>query len=136
MKMIRSEECMDLILKKFPGFKAAWQEHLNWWGGDISGLSNDMSAFSDYALSLLKSNKHDQEIKHIFIFIEQLVADGDQAVRDAAATCFLENLINATSWGRISASSFAHLLGTKSKNYCKAWDEFTGVKTEGLWPKN
>lgn len=58
--------------------------------------------------------------------------EGNDKVRDAVATCFLENLINAVAWGRIPSSSFIHLLGEESKKYYKAWDEFTGVKTEGL----
>lgn len=134
--MIQKEMCMKLVLKEFPNFRTLWQEHLDWWGKDVPGLSNDMSAISDYTINLLKNNQSSHEIKNIFNFIEQLIIDGDQSVRDAATTCFLENLINATSWKRILASSFVHLLGPESKKYCKAWDEFTGVKTEGLWEEN
>jgi hypothetical protein len=64
--------------------------------------------------------------------IEHLMLQGDDAVKDAVATCFLENLINRTSAGDIPAANFVHLLGPESVAYCKAWDEFTGVKTEGL----
>jgi hypothetical protein len=131
--MIKHNECMNLILKNFPGFQSDWQEHLDWWDGDTPGFSNDMSAFSHYVLALLKNNKDSQEIKDIFILIEQLVSKGDEEVKNSACTCFLENLINATSWERVHASTFIYLLGPESRKYCKAWDEFTGVKTEGLW---
>jgi len=40
------------------------------------------------------------------------------------------------SWKTISSLSFVGLLGSKSKEYCKGWDEFTGVKTEGLLNKD
>lgn len=124
---------MNLILQKFPGFKNSWQEHLSWWDNDVPGLSNDMTVFSDYVINLLSANQDAQEIKEIFIFIENLLKNGDQAVSNAVATCFLENLLNAASWNKIRASSFVYLLEPESKKYCKAWDKFTGIKTEGLW---
>lgn len=65
-----------------------------------------------------------------------LLREGNQDVQDAAATCFLENILNYDSAGRLKASSFVHLLGTESKAYCKARDEFTGVKTPGLWDES
>lgn len=122
---------MQLILKNFPNFEVEWQEHLAWWDGDPAGLSNDMAAFSRYVLGLLKKNQHNEETQEIFIFVEKLLIEGDEAVGNAAATCFLENLINAISWGRVPAN-FIYLMGPESKKYCKAWDDFTGVKTEGL----
>jgi len=128
--MITKEQCMKIILKKFPGFEPQWQEYLEFWGGETrGGLCNDMSAFSDYAIYIINENKSQQEVETIFKFIEELLHVGSEDVRDAATTCFLENLINATSAGTVAASSFVKLLGPESKAYCKAWDEFTGVKT-------
>jgi hypothetical protein len=131
--MVSKEQCMKMILEHFPKFQEKWQEHLDWWEGESAGLCNDMSAFSKYVLELLQNKSDDNEVKDIFIFIEKLMVEGTQEVQDATATCFLENLVNATSWNRISAESFVHLLGEESKEYCRAWDEFTEVKTDGLW---
>lgn len=134
--MISNKDCMKLILNRFPNFKQIWNEHIEWWGGDVPGLCNDMSAFTDYVVELLKVNNEKDELHNIFIFIEELVVQGDETVSTAATTCFLENLINSVSWKTVSADSFIYLLGPESKKYCKAWDEFTGVKTPGLWPDN
>lgn len=132
--MIDKEECIKLILKKFPGFHKTWEEHLKWWGDDIPGFSNDVAVFSRYTKDLLtKEAENLNEIREIFDFVEILMQKGTDDVKDAAATCFLENLINASSGGSISSRSFVHLLGEESVKYCKAWDEFTQVKTEGLW---
>lgn len=131
--MINEEQCIRLILEKFPDFKEMWQEHLDWWGEDTPGFSNDMAVFSEYTIKVLQKEHKIPELKVIFQFIEALMHEGTGTVKDAAATCFLENLINATSWGTVSPSSFVHLLGKESIKYCKAWDEFTGVKTKGLW---
>lgn len=124
---------MNLVLEKFPNFRKSWQEHLNWWGGDKPGFGNDMSAFYRYVHELLVKDPSTLEIKEIFSFIEFLMQEGDQSVGDVTATCFLENLINAVAWKTIPASSFVPLLGEKSREYCKGWDEFCGDKTEGLW---
>lgn len=54
-------------------------------------------------------------------------------IDNAACTCFLENLVNHASAGSIEYSRFIPYIGDKSKEYCRAWDEFTGVKSPGLW---
>jgi hypothetical protein len=41
--------------------------------------------------------------------------------------------IYRASAGRIPYERFIPYLGEKSKEYCRAWDEFTGVKSPGLW---
>lgn len=130
--MIKQEHCMNLVLQKFPSFQKMWQEHLDWWEGEAPGFSNDMSVFSDYVLELLKVDNNSEEVREIFIFVEYLLNNGEQSVKNATKTCFLENLINATSWKRINALDFVDLLGVKSKKYCQAWDDFTGIKTDGL----
>ena len=47
-------------------------------------------------------------------------------------TCFLENLMNRTP-SKIDPKTFVPLLGQRSREYCKAWDEFCGTRTDGLW---
>lgn len=134
MNIISKEQCINLIIKQFPGFEEMWAEHIDWWGGENPGLSNNMAVFSRYTIKLLQDDEKNQtELKNIFLLIEKFIVDGSDEVKDAAATCFLENVMNATSWKKIPSSSFIHLLGRESKSFCKAWDKFTGIKTEGLW---
>jgi hypothetical protein len=128
--MISKKDCIQSTLEKFPEFQETWQEHLDWWEGEEAGLCNDMSQFSHYVTELIIEKKSDN-LPEIFNFVETLMVDGDLDVQNAAATCFLENLINITP-EKINPNSFVHLLGTESRDYCKAWDEFTGVTTEGL----
>lgn len=52
---------------------------------------------------------------------------------NAACTCFLENLLNAAGYKNINYDRFIPYLGVLSKEYCKAWDKFTGVRSLGLW---
>jgi hypothetical protein len=123
---------MKEILKKFPSFELDWKLHCEGPFGNI-GLSMDLGEFSHYTSKLLMRNKsQDQnELKEIFNYIEYLLQFGDDEVKNAAATCFLETISNQVP--DIKPSNFVPLLGKESKEYLKAWDEFTGVKTEGLW---
>ena len=134
--MITEDECMPLILKKFPGFKDTWEEHLKWWGDDIDicGLGNDFFTFANYVIDQLKEGNNPDELRQIFLFAEKMMNEGTENLQEVVSTCFLENLINAAACEEdFSASTFVPLLGKKSKKYCKAWDEFTETKTEGLW---
>ncbi|MEZ0367600.1 MAG: hypothetical protein ACAI44_00790, partial [Candidatus Sericytochromatia bacterium] len=53
----------------------------------------DLSTFSDYVHLALTSNQK-IETSAIFQLIERLMQEGDEEVKTAAATCFLENLQN------------------------------------------
>lgn len=77
----------------------------------------------------------------IFEYIEEqrqkyhdVKEDNDESDFDnAICTCFLENLLNHASAGDVDYDRFIPLLGPKSREYCKAWDQFTGVRSPGLW---
>lgn len=122
---------MELILRKVPEFEPTWLAHLEFWGDDKAGLSNDLSEFACYLVDnveLMSTNKR----LDIFVFIETCLIKGDESVKCAVATCVLENLINSASEGKINSNLFVNLLGQESKKFCKAWDKFTGIKTPGL----
>lgn len=129
--MVSKVDCMKLILEQIPAFRESWQAHLNYWDGEQAGLCNDVTEFSHYVVELIATEQVD-DLKKIFNLIEQLQVDGDIEVQTAIATCFLENLLNVASAGRIDTKKFVDFLGPESRAYCKAWDEFTGVHTEGL----
>lgn len=128
--MISKEQCVELVLRVIPEFKPYWQEHRAEWDGEEPGLCNDMSAFSHYTWQHLVDDNRSGLLPRIFGVVEKLMVEGDQDVQDAAATCFIENLVNRVSWKNATAPAFRHFLGPKSRDYCKAWDEFTGVRTD------
>ncbi len=129
--MITKTDCMKLILQQVPAFSERWQAHLCYWGDEEAGVCNDMAEFSHYVMDLIKNDEL-VNLPVIFDLVEQLMIDGSNEIQDVVATCFLENLLNAASGGRLDANKFAHLLKPESRAYCRAWDEFTGVYTEGL----
>jgi hypothetical protein len=133
--MVSEPEVLEVFLKSFPDFKIIWEKEIGeTWEGNSPGLSLDMAEFSHYIEDLILENnsKNESTIKKAFELAEKFMLEGKNRVQDAVATCFLENLINAVAWEAIPASSFVHLLGEESRKYCIAWDDFTGVKTEGL----
>lgn len=110
-----------------PEFKELWESDVcgdNF--GNDSTVHRVFSAFSDVVGDRLMDEKlHNTE--QIFNFVESVVVDGGNP-SNAACTCFLENLINRG----VNPDFFVSFMGPESTKYCKAWDEFTGVKTRGL----
>lgn len=129
---ITEENCMELILKKFPGFQSAWDSYKAAWSGETTTIWGEMFEFSSYVSDLLIDEKSNPAlIGEIFSYIEYLLANGNENVQNAACTCFLENILNITPT-KINPGRFVPFLGPESRKYCKGWDEFTGVQTEGL----
>lgn len=133
--MVFSGEATKIILNKFPDFQsyADYQECLERYQGEEVSFCGVMSAFTSYVIDFYLLSGNCKALYEVFDMIESFVNNGDQSVQDGAATCFLENLINISSHGDFSPVTFVPYLGKESKEYCKAWDKFTGVQTEGLW---
>jgi len=129
--MITSENCIELFLNKVPEFESSWKAHIDYWDGDSAGLSNDITEFSFFFIEHIDSFKSDK-LESIFALVEGCLNYGTEPVKDAISTCFLENLVNFSSEAGLQAHLFEKFLGKKSREYCKAWDEFTGIKTKGI----
>jgi hypothetical protein len=97
--------------------------------GDIS-LCMIFTSLTEFVLDDLAKD-HQYEYKKLFGLIETYI-DGDQEdLADAAATCFVDNLQNASSI--VDPELWIPYAGQKTREYARAWDEFTGVKTKGLY---
>lgn len=129
--MINKDQCMNLLLKEVPEFETVWQIHLEYWGDDDAGLSNDINEFSAFIISNI-SEMDGLKKQSLFTLVEELLNKGDVITKDAIATCFLENILNAVSENKFSSGEFVHLLGSESRAYCKSWDEYTEVETLNL----
>ena len=133
--MMNYKTCIDELLKNFPDFQDAFDAHVKDWDDyDASKRSFflDLDSFRSFISKKLEKDES-YDYKKVFDFIEKLVVNGDESVSTAATTGFLEDLVNLSSNGRFPSRSFTKYLGPESKAYCIAWDEFTGVKTDGLY---
>lgn len=131
---ISKNESTKLILEKFPEFFSSLQAYKEEWDpwGETSYFGEVM-VFSSFVSDLLVAKEYDSsKIEEIFSFMEYLLVQGDEDVSTAVATGFLENIINQTP-EKIDPKRFVKYLGPESQAYCRAWDKFTGVQTEGLW---
>lgn len=130
MEKVTAENFINLLKEKFPKFIPYWDSYVNYWGMN-QGITIQMIPFSEYVVDVIKTNNI-IEIKNIFDFVEFLLCNGDESIQNAVATSFLEYLLNKAP-DEIKFNVFAKYLGENTIKYCKAWDEFTGIKTKGLW---
>ncbi len=129
MKIITLEECKNLLKEKFPKFIPYWEAEISLWGDE--GILALFAPFASYAVEVIKTNNPSQ-LKNIFDYIEFLLSEGDESVKNGVATVFLEDLMNKDP-AEFKFKTICHYLGEKSLGYCRAWDKFCGVRTEGLW---
>lgn len=131
MIKITEEQFSILLKEKFPKFSPHWEAHIAYWADDAEKMIPMWYPFSDYAIEVIKANDAN-EIKNILDFAELMLCEGNQSVQDGIATVFLEHLLAKDS-DEIKFSTICKYLGKNSIEYCKAWDNFCGVRTEGLW---
>lgn len=129
MEEIKENNLMNLFNEKFPKFVPYWDTYVNKWGLDM-GLCNDVLPFGKYVIYEIKLENY-IEIEKIFNFIEFLLCNGNEYVKTAIATCFLEYLLHKDP-EEIQFIKFRQYLGKETIAYCRAWDKFTGVMTKGL----
>lgn len=94
----------------------------------VSGL---FAIFSHYVSDRLEHG-FDPGLRTVFEYVETKITDDNYEVDTAVTTCFLENLMNRVP-SRISPAALVPLLGPKARIFCRGWDEFCGMKTDGLW---
>ncbi len=74
---------------------------------------------------------HQYDYGKLFALVETYIAGGQQDLRDAAATCFIENLQNVSD--NVDSELWVPYTGKATRQFALAWDEFTGVKTNALY---
>jgi hypothetical protein len=114
----------------FPKFLAYWEAYIRDFGSE-DGICVQMMPFGEYTIDVMKS-ADEAEMKKIFDFVEYLLIHGNESVQNAMTTGYLEYVMSQDP-DEAKFSICVKFLGANSIAYCKAWDEFTGCRTEGLW---
>lgn len=117
----------EVFIPEFSDYWASEESAFNF--GEESTVHGVFSDFSALVVERLEAGTLSHR-RQLFSYIESVVAEGGESA-NAACTCFLENILNRAP-GPIDPDSFVPYLGPKSKEFCRGWDEFTGVKTSGL----
>lgn len=136
--MIHAHEVLGLIIDTYPKARNYFVSKAEDWvpkhrdSGYIS-THRLLSILTDLVVDQFVQTEYDHCVE-LFELIEQFVSEGDEGVSNAACTCFIENLQNIASHddNEFEYSHFVSLLGPESRAYAKAWDEFTGIRTDGL----
>ena len=77
----------------------------------------------------------DRDKKKLFAFAEQLLRQGSHEVSNAVATCMLEQIWTAARESGFDFEAVDPYLGSESRRYLIAWDDFNKTKTTGLTRK-
>lgn len=72
------------------------------------------------------------DLKRVFDLVESLLTDGQDEVKNAVATGFLESLLSESSASKFDFRRIATFLGKQAIRYCREWDKFTGCRTPGI----
>jgi hypothetical protein len=117
---------MPELVERFPGFRPRWDAHVDFWEGEEAGLCNDVAEFAHYIHETLEHDPDSEVLPAALTRAEELLETGTDEVKDAIATCFLENLVNRITQETAYTQTFVSLLGPRSLEYCRAWNEFSG----------
>lgn len=131
-EMYTATNTIKYILEEVPSFKFYFEQKIKDWSVEERTIGIDISFFSDFISDKLKNNE-DFDFKKTFDVVEKLLIEGDKEVSIAIGLQFLENLINASSSGDFSIDSAIKYLGKESKAFCKANEEFWGIKNSKFY---
>ena len=124
--MISQADALRLLIQACPQIRAELIKDVEDWLHEDGSLSAWMifASASHYVADQLFRGQVDA-IAHVFEVVEKSLVEGTEDVKNAAATCFLENLANR----EIDVRLYAPMLGKESLAYCRAWGAFTGRGT-------
>ena len=129
---MKISELVKIMNEYALGFKDEWNQEDGLYNeGDDTSIHSLFSFYSHYVAERLD---HPTSInkKELFDYIETIMDSSDGNLKDAAATCFLENFLFVAG-DKFRSENYFRFLGAKSIDFCRALDNFHGVKTEGLW---
>ena len=129
------------LLALCPDFAATWNDECDGraYPDGSHTVHGVFSEFSRYIADRLRRGA-DPVLGEVFDYVESKLKEDTSELEltenasnidNAVSTCFLENLMNRVP-EQIDPRHLVPLLGPKSRQYGLAWDEWCGVKTEGL----
>ncbi len=130
--MSNAEMIKDELITLCPDFTSALDDESDFLIREDGSFSvhGVFAVFSHYIANRL-ARESDPSLGKVFEYVESKLTGDDSEIENAACTCFLENLMNRVS-EIIPPQHFVPLLGSKSRRFCRAYDEWCGTKTDGL----
>ena len=130
--MIEANNLIPYLISSYPMVRDQLVQTVDDWLGDDGNTRPCMvmSAVSELVEDRLAQGEY-EGADRLFNLVDRMLMEGSAALREAASTCFLENLMNHSRL--LDPQFYVPLLGPAAKEYCRARDEFAGVKTPGLY---
>ena len=130
--MIEANNLIAFLVQSYPPVRDQLVKTVDDWLGDDGNTRPCMVMSAVGWLVEERLGKGEYEgADRLFDLVDRILIEGSPALREAASTCFLENLMNRAE--SLDPQLYVPLLGPASREYCRAWDEFAGVKTAGLY---
>ncbi len=130
--MIETDDAIQRMIRSSDHMKNAYGPIVAYWSPETPPITCVFEEFGSclctHAVSMDRS-----ELANVLSTIEELLVHGTQSVKEAVATGALECILHTADTDAFDIAILLPFLGRESKEYCRAWDEFTGVKTKGLW---
>jgi hypothetical protein len=108
------------LLGSFPEFSGRWKSHIKSWRGESAGSYNDMSEFVHFVVEDLYEKGQIEETRCAFAVLENLLAGGDEEVRNLIGLGFFETLQCVASWRPRGNKVYEQFLGPTSQ---RVWAE-------------
>jgi len=124
-------ELSEAFAKIDPAFQRKADSIFAHWHPDIPPWTQLLGEFGLTISEMTQGGKFNAVEQALFL-VEKLLTSGSSEVRDSIATGLLEAILAESSAGKLDFQKIVCFMGNKSKDYCRAWDKFTGIKTPGL----
>lgn len=124
--MINRDELLQLLCKTCPGFRDKVVEHADLWISDDGEFL--LHPWMNQLCNLIEGRLTEGDYSNtdeLFALVERLLRDGDENVKTAVATGFLEGLQHQS---RLDSKFWTHLLGPLASAHCNAMNRFYGIE--------
>ncbi|WP_445363553.1 hypothetical protein ACJJIQ_02085 [Microbulbifer sp. ANSA003] len=119
---------INALLSSCDDIEDDWQEHLDFWEGDIPEFYNDISVIVHYITNRYVSNQY-TDFDKLFSVVEKGVISNDEETSELATIGFLEGILLVGSHSGIKPVQFEKWLGKKSRESIYELREFFSKNT-------
>ena len=120
---IKTAQLLQYFISIYPNSREYFISNADDWICDNGRLSTHslFSLFSYFVENKFICGEY-KGAEQLFSFIENAISLGDEPVKNAVCTCFIENLINIASHENdFELSHFYSLMGPLAKEYADQW---------------
>lgn len=123
--MIQMEEMRQLLCRTYPGLRDRVAMTADEWIGDDGEFiaSTWMSQLCTLVQDRFLEGDYEQSAA-LFLLVEQLLNEGDDSVKAAIATGFIEGLLHQQE---LAPELWQPLLGSSAQAHCAAMNAFYGI---------